>query len=68
MFKFQYDIVKGLIPRVFEENSLMHDEMIIYDEDQEIGEMYLITEGSVGICFSIMKAGFNGSNIMISKR
>ena len=43
--------------------------MIIYDEDDEISELYIVTEGDIGIGFSIMKAGFSsGSNIVISKR
>ena len=34
--------------------------MIIYDEDQEISEMYLVTEGMVGIYFSVMSGGALG--------
>ena len=41
----------------------MVDELVIYDEDQEVGEMYFVTEGEIGICYSVMRAGFNGSNI-----
>lgn len=44
----------------------MDDEMIIYDEDQEINEMLLITEGSIGICFSVMAGGAAGSSCVVS--
>ena len=31
--KFQYDIANSLVPRIFENNGIMQDEMVIYDED-----------------------------------
>ena len=30
--KFQFDIASGLIPRIFENNGILLDEMVIYDE------------------------------------
>jgi len=42
--------------------------MIIYDEDQEVGEMYFIYEGFIGISFSIMSQGALKSNYIISKK
>jgi hypothetical protein len=44
--KFLYDISFGLKPRKFEAND---DEKLIYDEEDEVSEMYLILEGTVGI-------------------
>jgi len=44
--KFLYDISFGLKPRKFEATE---DEKLIYDEEDEVSEMYLIQEGTVGI-------------------
>lgn len=42
--QFLYDISFGLKPRKFEANE---DEKLIYDEEDEVSEMYFIQEGTV---------------------
>ena len=62
-----YIVANGLIPRLWEENGILTDEMILYDEEQEVSEMYLITEGIIGICFSVMAKGHTGSSTIVAK-
>ena len=47
-------VAHGLVPRMFEESGNFPDEMIIYEEDQEVSEMYLVTDGIIGVGFSVM--------------
>lgn len=42
--KFLYDISFGLKPRRFETSE---EERLIYDEEDEVSEMYFIQEGTV---------------------
>ena len=51
------------MPRQFDQ-----EERVLYDEDQEVAEMYFVEEGFIGIGFSIMGNGINGRNYMISKK
>ena len=48
--RFLYDVAFGFLPRRFE---LTDDDKIIYDEEEEIPEMYFILEGNVGIGYTI---------------
>jgi hypothetical protein len=48
--KFLYDISFGLFPRFFS-NKL--DENIIYDEEENVQEMYFIMEGKVGVGYHL---------------
>jgi hypothetical protein len=45
--KFLYDIAFGFMPRKFEEGE------IIYDEDDEVPEMYFIIDGEVGVGYRL---------------
>ena len=45
--KFLYEIAFGFMPRSFEESE------IIYDEDDEVPEIYFIIEGEVGIGYRL---------------
>ncbi|CAI2360541.1 unnamed protein product [Moneuplotes crassus] len=45
--KFLYDVSFGFMPRKFEENEL------IYDEEDEVPEIYFILEGTVGVGFRL---------------
>jgi hypothetical protein len=47
--KFLHDVAFGLKPRHFIHNDL--DESVIYDEEEEVLEMYFIISGTVGIGF-----------------
>jgi hypothetical protein len=42
------------LPRRFEATE---DDRIIYDEDQEVAEMYFIQDGFIGIGFSLFSNG-----------
>lgn len=48
--KFLYDISFGLKPRKFEPSD---DEKLIYDEEDEVSEMYFIQEGTVSFLISL---------------
>jgi len=47
--EFLIDIAKGLQPRCFTNTGV---DKIIYEEDQEVAEMYFIVEGEVGIAIN----------------
>jgi hypothetical protein len=47
--KFLHDIAFGLRPRHFGEDQ---DECVIYEEEEEVIEMYFILSGQVGIGFN----------------
>ena len=64
--KFLYDIAFGFMPRKFE---CQHEEdKIIYDEEEEVPEMYFITEGIVGIGFSLISNGYIKDKYVIAER
>lgn len=43
------------MPRKFEPTN---EDKIIYDEEEEVLEMYFITEGVIGVGFSLIANGF----------
>ena len=53
--RFLYDIAFGFMPRQFQS---IEEDHIIYDEEDEVPEMYFITEGVVGIGFSLVANGY----------
>ena len=53
--RFLYDVAFGFMPRKFEPNE---EDQIIYDEEDEVPEMYFITEGIVGVGFSLIANGY----------
>lgn len=64
--KFLYDIAFGFMPRKFE---CMHEEdKIIYDEEEEVQEMYFITEGTVGVGFSLIANGYIREKYVIAEK
>jgi len=54
--RFFYDIAFGFMPRKFEATE---EDQIIYDEEEEVPEMYFVTEGIVGIGFSLVANGYS---------
>ena len=50
--KFLHDIAFGLKPRHFSSHV---DECVIYDEEEEVLEMYFIISGTVGIGFHVFQ-------------
>ena len=63
--EFLYDISFGFLPRHFLPND---DDRIIYDEEQEVHEMYFIEEGIIGVAFSLITKGFASTKFSIGKR
>ena len=44
---FLSDIAKGMMPRRFQSDHI--NDRIIYEEDQEVSEMYFVQDGFIGI-------------------
>jgi len=63
--RFLYDVAFGFMPRKFEPTD---DDKIIYDEEEEVPEMYFINEGIIGIAFSLIANGFTNKQYSIGKR
>lgn len=63
--RFLYDVAFGFMPRNFEPND---DDKIIYDEEEEVPELYFILEGVVGVAFSLIANGFTNKQYSIGKR
>jgi len=53
------------MPRVFDPHD---DDKIIYEENQEVSELYFIQEGFIGIGFSLIAGGVQNRQYTISKR
>ena len=53
------------MPRRFEPTD---EDKIIYDEEEEVPEMYFITEGIIGIAFSLIANGFVNKQYSIGKK
>ena len=54
------------MPREF--NPLNDEDKLIYDEEEEVIEMYFITEGIIGIGFSQLGNGFLNKKYTIAKK
>jgi len=54
--KFLFDISFGFMPRKFEPSD---EDKMIYDEEDEVPEMYFFNEGTVGIGFSLIANGIS---------
>lgn len=63
--RFLYDIAFGFMPRKFEPTE---EDKVIYDEEEEVPEMYFITEGVVGIGFSLVANGMTNEQHFITKK
>jgi hypothetical protein len=55
--KFIYDCCFGLMPRRFDYAD--DEDKIIYDEEEEVSEIYFMTDGTIGIAFSLISNGIN---------
>ena len=62
---FLYDISFGFMPRFFQAND---EDRIIYDEEDEVLEMYFITEGVIGIGFYLVANGMTNDQHYITKK
>jgi len=59
-----YEIAFGFLPRKFDSTD---DDKVIYDEDQEVSEMYFVQDGFVGIGFTLLSNGLTGRSHTLSK-
>lgn len=57
--EFLYNVAFGFMPRKFDENE------IVYDEEDEVTEIYFILEGTLGVGFRVM--GTENNNIKLIK-
>ena len=62
---FLYDCAFGFMPRKFEPTE---EDQIIYDEEDEVLEMYFVTEGVVGIGFNLIANGVIDKPYTIAKK
>ena len=62
---FLYDCAFGFMPRRFEDTA---EDEIIYQEEDEVPEMYFFTQGVIGVGFSLIRNGLNSESIFISKK
>ena len=62
---FLYDCAFGFMPRKFEPTE---EDQIIFDEEEEVLEMYFITEGIIGIGFNLIANGVCDKPYMIAKK
>jgi len=63
--RFLYDISFGLMPRRFEPTE---EDKIIYDEEDEVPEMYFVIDGFVGIGYSMVANGLTSKQLKIGKK
>jgi hypothetical protein len=54
--RFLYDVTFGFMPRRFDTGE---EDWIIYDEEDEVPEMYFILSGSIGIGYSLVSGGLS---------
>lgn len=54
--RFLYEIAFGFLPRKFDNTE---EDNLIYDEEDEVPEMYFFTEGTIGIGFSLVANGIS---------
>ena len=55
-----YDIATGLIPRFFDANPRSFDDSIIWDENEQVSELYFIQQGTIRIGFAVISSGLLG--------
>ncbi|CDW87085.1 cation channel family protein [Stylonychia lemnae] len=63
--RFLYDVSFGFMPRKFEPTE---EDKIIYDEEEEVPEMYFIVEGQIGIGYSLIANGISRKQYKIAKK
>ena len=54
--KFLYEVTFGFMPRRFDPTD---QDKVIYDEEQDVTEMYFFTEGVIGFGFSLVANGIS---------
>jgi hypothetical protein len=57
--QFIYDMSAGFMPRFFESSNQV--DKVIYEEDQEVSEMYFVTKGQIGFAINAFQNKIHGS-------
>jgi hypothetical protein len=55
--RFLFEITFGLMPRRFEPTE---EDRVIYEEEDRVSEMYLVTEGSIGVGYNMLGPAQSG--------
>ena len=64
--KFLYALSKGLMPRRFDSND--PSDKIIYEENQEVAEMYFVMQGFIGYAVNQLSDKINQGFYKIAKK
>ena len=54
------------MPRKFDFND--EEDKVIYNEEEDVTEMYFLTEGVVGVGFNLFSNGVNKSSLVVAKK
>lgn len=63
--RFLYEVSFGFMPRKYEPTE---DDKVVYDEEEEVAEMYFFTEGAIGIGFTLVANGISAQQHQICKK
>ncbi len=63
--KFLYDVAFGFMPRYFDATD--EEEQILYDEEDEVPEMYFVLEGKIGIGYTLAGRGRSKQSKKLAK-
>ena len=61
-----YDIAFGFMPRKFDYND--KEDKVIYNEEEDVTEMYFIIEGVVGVGFNLFSNKVNNKSFFVAKK
>ena len=64
--QFMYDMSMGFLPRFF--NSYDHEDRVIYEEGQEVNEMYFIMKGLIGFAINNFSFTIGGPYFKIGRK
>jgi hypothetical protein len=64
--EFLYDVAMGFMPRRFDHSNPV--DKIIYEEDQEVVEMYFVLNGQIGYAINALQMKHTGSFYKIGRR
>lgn len=63
--KFLYELAFGFMPRRFD---VTEEDRVIYDEEEEVVEMYFCLDGIVGVGYSLICNGILSRKYSIAKK
>ena len=64
--EFLYNVAMGFLPRRFD--HMNHTDKIIYEEDQEVSEMYFVLSGQIGYAINALQMKSAGSFYKIGRK